>query len=138
MNHPEDRSKLEIASGAAIRAFQTTVWRQKLQMDQVKEGKGRAGPRPAASHTSAGRLRWERLLGGFKTSETRVMGAAKQGARAGASQEGASSCVSQGWSALASHAVSLPHGFALLSTMELSNHQSFPCVNKAQPCSSLC
>lgn len=138
MNHPEDRSKLEIASGAAIRAFQTTLRRQKLQMDQVKEGKGQAGPRPAASHTSVGRLRRERLLGGFKTSETRVMGAAKRGARAGARQEGASSSVSQGWSALASHAVSLPHGFTLLSSTELSSHQSFLCVNKAQPCSSLC
>ena len=56
MNHPKDRSKLEIASGAAIRAFQTTVWRQKLQTDEVKEGKGwerPQGTRPAASHTSA-------------------------------------------------------------------------------------
>lgn len=56
MNHPEDRSKLESASGTAIRAFQTAVWRQKLQTGEVKQRKGWVHPqgaRPAAPHTSA-------------------------------------------------------------------------------------
>ena len=56
MNHPKDRSKVEIASGAAIRAFQTAVRREKLRTDEVKQGKGRVlpqGARPAASRTSA-------------------------------------------------------------------------------------
>lgn len=47
MNHPEDRSKLQIASGAAMGAFETTVRRQKLQGREVRErttGSGRGGP----------------------------------------------------------------------------------------------
>lgn len=38
MNHPEDRSKLQIASGAAMGAFETAGWRQKAT------GSGRGGP----------------------------------------------------------------------------------------------
>lgn len=44
MNHPKDSSKVEIASGTAIRTFPTTVWRQRLRTDEVKQGKGRVHP----------------------------------------------------------------------------------------------
>lgn len=65
MNHPQDGSKLEIASGTAIRAFRTAVvWRQKLQTDEVKLGKGWLHPR-GACRTPPQR---EKLLGGFGIS----------------------------------------------------------------------
>lgn len=47
MNHPEDRSKLQIASGAAMGAFETTGWRQELQSREGRQktmGSGRGGP----------------------------------------------------------------------------------------------
>lgn len=50
MNHPQERRKLEGAAGAAIRDVQSAVWRQKLQRDEVKEGRdgcdGQRGTRP--------------------------------------------------------------------------------------------
>lgn len=69
MNHPEDRSKLEVASGAAIRASRTTVWRQELQRDGVKQGEGWVLPQGMrdALHTPAalGWLQGDWLLGGL-------------------------------------------------------------------------
>lgn len=94
MNHPEDRSKLEIASGAPIRAFQTTVCRQKLRMNEVKQGKGWVHPqglRPAASHTSAalqdgcsGKGFWVALgfsIEGEGSSQARSPGSCQPGGR---------------------------------------------------------
>lgn len=70
MNHPEDRSKLEVAAGAANRALRTTVWRQELQTEEVKQGEDGRLPQGMqdALHTPAapGRLQWDRLLGGLR------------------------------------------------------------------------
>lgn len=68
---------------------------------------GSAAGRVAHLCGTAGWLQQERLLGGFKISKTRVVGAAKRGAGAAVSQEGGSGSVSQG-QLLASHAISIP------------------------------
>lgn len=61
VNHPEQRRKVEGAAGAALRDVQTAVWRQKLQRDEVKEGRGwvrwpergRRGTRPRGTVSKA-------------------------------------------------------------------------------------